>query len=261
MGRSRFGPLALALAALPATAALADGLYLHVIPTAAPARARIDPAAPLRVAVYTSRASAGSGASDRRSLAANRVELDLDPYPQLAPAEPERFLSPTFVVDYDEPAVVALRAELARKHGERPTIEELRSFTAEAIPNKSMQRPWDLASQVAKLRVGDCTEHAVLLAALSRSFGRPARVVLGLVVLAQGGDYQAFGHAWTEVHDGRRWLVADATASPALEPAAYLPLGVLEDEGPGYAMALGRLSRVAWIERVEVVGNASASPP
>ena len=37
------------------------------------------------------------------------------------------------------------------------------------------------AAEVARSREGDCTEHAVLLAALARARGIPARVAMGLV--------------------------------------------------------------------------------
>ena len=54
-------------------------------------------------------------------------------------------------------------------------------------------------------RVGDCNEHAVLMAALSRAAGIPSRVEAGLVYL-KGSFYY---HAWNLVYLGR-WITADA---------------------------------------------------
>ena len=54
-------------------------------------------------------------------------------------------------------------------------------------------------------RVGDCNEHAVLLAALARAVGIPCRVEAGLVYL-KGRFYY---HAWNLVYLGR-WITADA---------------------------------------------------
>jgi len=54
-------------------------------------------------------------------------------------------------------------------------------------------------------RMGDCNEHAVLLAALARAAGVPARVEAGLVY-ARGRFYY---HAWNLLFVGR-WITADA---------------------------------------------------
>jgi transglutaminase-like putative cysteine protease len=54
-------------------------------------------------------------------------------------------------------------------------------------------------------RMGDCNEHAMLLAAMARAAGIPARVEAGLVYL-QGKFYY---HAWNLLFLGR-WVTADA---------------------------------------------------
>jgi hypothetical protein len=54
-------------------------------------------------------------------------------------------------------------------------------------------------------RMGDCNEHAMLLAAMARAAGIPARVEAGLVYL-QGKFYY---HAWNLLFLGR-WITADA---------------------------------------------------
>lgn len=54
-------------------------------------------------------------------------------------------------------------------------------------------------------RVGDCNEHAVLLAALARSVGIPCRIEAGLVYL-KGRFYY---HAWNLVYLGR-WITVDS---------------------------------------------------
>jgi hypothetical protein len=54
-------------------------------------------------------------------------------------------------------------------------------------------------------RMGDCNEHAVLLAALARAAGIPARVEAGVVYL-RGRFYY---HAWNLLYVGR-WVTADA---------------------------------------------------
>jgi transglutaminase-like putative cysteine protease len=53
--------------------------------------------------------------------------------------------------------------------------------------------------------VGDCNEHAVLLAALARASGIPAQVEAGLVY--QEGRF--YYHAWNVLYLGT-WITADA---------------------------------------------------
>jgi hypothetical protein len=263
VGRSSRLLLGLALwTAAASIPAAADGLYLHVIPTARADGARVERGAPLRVAVYVPQPAflAASLATGARAVADDHVELELTPYPQLASGAEQSFRAPSFVIDFEEPAVRALHAALVARHGDSPSLEELMRFTDEAIPRKSMERGWDLASQVAASGVGDCTEHAVLMAALARAVGRPARVAVGIVVARVEGELRAFGHAWMETREGGRWLPLDATPmGPAMEAWAYLPITVMQDEGPGYAMGLARAMQRSWVRRLEIRGSA-ASP-
>jgi transglutaminase-like putative cysteine protease len=56
-----------------------------------------------------------------------------------------------------------------------------------------------------KNRMGDCNEHAVLLAALARAAGYPAQVEAGLVY----HEGRFFYHAWNRIYIGR-WITVDA---------------------------------------------------
>ncbi len=67
------------------------------------------------------------------------------------------------------------------------------------------------SSEVLVNRQGTCTEFAVLLTALSRAAGIPARYVQGYVY-AHG---MFAGHAWTEVLIGNEWLALDAAIPSA----------------------------------------------
>jgi transglutaminase-like putative cysteine protease len=166
-----------------------------------------------------------------------------------------RHRRPSWVIDYDQPAfapaVEAVRAQL----GARPSAAALTGFAAAYLNKKGYSRAFDLASRVAVTREGDCTEHAVFLAALLRSFGIPARAMLGLVVLAPRGRAVAFGHMWVEAWVNGRWVVADA-AVPDAVASAHLPVGELAEEGPSYPLALARLLQSMAFERLELVAAA-----
>jgi len=68
------------------------------------------------------------------------------------------------------------------------------------------------AAEVARSREGDCTEHAVLLAAMCRSVGLPARVVCGIVYVPSLGEKKDvfLPHAWVEAYVGKEWVCIDA---------------------------------------------------
>lgn len=166
----------------------------------------------------------------------------------------------TFVIDWKDPAVAALREQLVDEGG-KPlrSPQALRAFVARYIDNKGMSRAYDAASVVARARQGDCTEHAVLLAALARMQKVPARVVHGLVLLKLPRGIQAFGHAWVEIRAKAGWQVLDAALGDEGSPL-YIPLAVMQDEGPAHSMRLWAQATPADVVAVRVAPKASAAP-
>ena len=143
----------------------------------------------------------------------------------------------SWVIDFDEESVRAIVNEFSGS----PTPAQLERFVFDHIANKTYSRSFDLASRVAATGEGDCTEHAVLLAAIARAQGLAARVVFGVLVLDFDDGLFAFGHAWTEIFDDGAWQIRDATMpgeDPSLRESRYIPLGSLTDEGPSYVLAL-----------------------
>lgn len=179
--------------------------------------------------------------------------------PTLKEAPTDRHHHNTWVLDFDEDAIQGLLAELAAEHDNVPSPAELEQFVFDHITNKSYSRAFDLASRVAATREGDCTEHAVLLAALARANGYPARVVFGNLVLDFDEGLFAFGHAWAEIYVDDAWQIRDATLpenDPSLRQARYLPAGDLREEGPAYFMALVE-TMATMPTRISNVGSSS----
>lgn len=165
-----------------------------------------------------------------------RLRIKSSPgYPAPTGAVQSRERRCSFVIDCDELSVRGLVAELRGAHSSIEATDVI-SYVYRFIEHKHMARGFDIASVVAEKREGDCTEHAVLSAALLRATGFPTHVVTGLALLRAGGNWAGFGHAWTEYHDGSGWQLADATGiGDAVEAIIYLPLRVMRDEGPGYS--------------------------
>ena len=178
------------------------------------------------------------------------------------PGEPlPGHLEASFVIDFDEPVFDEPLKQLENAYGETPTRAELAEFVYEFVSDKTYVRDFDLASRVAGTGEGDCTEHAVMLAALSRATGRPARVVLGVLVISGTERTAGFGHAWTEIYEGDRWHIADATQPERDGPdlhTVYLPIIGLENEGPGYGMDLARMVRLQ-PSRVSEISDAATN--
>jgi transglutaminase/protease-like cytokinesis protein 3 len=103
---------------------------------------------------------------------------------------------------------------------------QIENFVRGYITKKDMSVGYASAAEVAQTRQGDCTEHAVLAAAMCRSAGIPARVVCGLVYTdAIGTKKNVFGaHMWAEVFLDGKWFPIDPTRAPSGFSASHLTL-------------------------------------
>lgn len=178
-------------------------------------------------------------------------------YPQVVASLDRSWLESTFVVDHDENDVARLYAEWT-SHSDAPkTLAGLVSFVAGRM-RASYGRGFDVASVVARRLEGDCTEYAVLTASLARRAGLPARVAEGVALIDGPDGPSAAGHAWAEILEDNRWIVADAALLELPMPVIYIPYGVLEDEGPGYMVERAARSP-RWIRKIVVLGNEAGA--
>ncbi len=164
----------------------------------------------------------------------------------------ERHRNPSFVIDYDEAPIVELLDELAAAHDD-PSPADIAAFVHGHVTETKYSRGFDLASRVAATQEGDCTEHAVLLAALARASGYPSRVVFGVLLLGKDSAIQSVGHAWTEIHIEGHWMIVDSTTAGDVADAwlRYLPILELTEEGPGFGRTMLELS-AQWPSKVTV---------
>ncbi len=117
-------------------------------------------------------------------------------------------------------------AQRAGRGPRRARAEILRAFVADYLRDKNLDSILATAGEVAASRSGDCTEHSVLLTALLRAAGIPARAVTGLIyVEAFAGERDLFAyHMWTQAWVGDRWLDLDATLTMPFD-AAHIAFG------------------------------------
>ncbi|MEP6939698.1 MAG: transglutaminase-like domain-containing protein [Rudaea sp.] len=113
----------------------------------------------------------------------------------------------------DAKEVVALaRRGAGEARSPEAQMQSLENFVRGFIRTKDLSVGYASALEVAKNPEGDCTEHAVLLAALGRALGIPTRVVDGLVYVDQyaGSAHVFVPHAWAQAYVSGRWRSYDA---------------------------------------------------
>lgn len=148
------------------------------------------------------------GTSTERWVRVQRVKPSLPGSPgKESEATLAEYLRPNSFVQSDDASIIAAARKVADSEPD-PWQKAIRleRWVSEAIVKKDMNTAFASAREVMSQREGDCTEHAVLLAAMLRAVKLPSRVVAGLV------EYQDVfvGHMWTEVHING-WIPLDAT--------------------------------------------------
>jgi transglutaminase-like putative cysteine protease len=192
-----------------------------------------------------------------------KVTFDSGSYPASREPAGKQHRRASFLIDYDAPDFRAVHDEVERAQGKKPKIADLAEFVGRYITTKNLSRGYDVASVIARRREGDCTEHAVMLAALARSFGVAARVVHGIVLVDEGKRVHAFGHAWVEFRDAAAsaatWQPADAALPPSLD-RQYVPMDVVEEEGASFGLRMFTRSGFFGLRRVIVEDRPDAGP-
>ena len=136
------------------------------------------------------------------------------------------------LIENDDATIIAMAKKAGGDSDDAwTTAKKLERHVYQAIRKKNFSSAFDSAATVAKTLSGDCTEHAVLLAALARAKKIPARVAVGLVYM---NGANAFGmHMWTEVWIDDRWVGLDATLGRGGLGAGHIKIAHSNLNGPG----------------------------
>ncbi|GEM_PF-3583032 len=160
----------------------------------------------------------GPGQRVGRAGGGYRIDVRL----QEAPASPARLpvadeskkslLQASYFLDYDQGEVEAVARRVAGGGTDAARVAEaLRAWVYENLEKLGMNSAMACASTVLATKAGSPVGHAVLLAALCRAVGIPARVAGGLAV-----GSGAYTHVWTEAWVGS-WIPLDATQKTAAD--------------------------------------------
>lgn len=154
-------------------------------------------------------------AVQRISASELSLTLSLPDPDRLLPAQPgpalREFLQDTRWMPLDDPTLKKMAMLGAGATSDAGLIcRRLERHVHQKLRRAPFETSLLTADEVARNLRGDCTEHAVLLAALLRVKGIPSRVVSGLVPVARGYGFQ--GHTWVEACLGDSWESFDSAA-------------------------------------------------
>ena len=164
---------------------------------------------------------------------AKSVTLAIAPLASGGPVEDRAiYLKPSPGVQCDDAEIVQAAKEVAGDEKDPARLAgKLAGWVHERIDKKSMDIGAASAKEVFKNRSGDCSEHAVLLAAMLRAAGIPAKVCCGYLYFR--GSWG--GHAWTSAWVGR-WVDYDATLGAGPADAARIKFSETDGEDAGAIM-------------------------
>jgi len=158
-------------------------------------------------------------------------------------------MAPTRFLQSDNAQIVELaRRAVGSTADMGEAARQIEDFVAGYIANKNLSIGYASAAEVADSREGDCTEFAVLTAAMCRAVGIPAQVVMGVVYVDEFGGLEAQfgGHAWVQAYVKNRWVGLDA---------AFVSAG-RGGYGPGHiALAVGNGDPEDFFELIKTVGR------
>ena len=132
----------------------------------------------------------------------------------------EKFLSSTVYIQTDHSKVRSRAVEII--DGEANTwkaAKKLCHWVHDNIHDKNLKVGFGSALQTLESLQGDCTEHTVLLIALARSVGIPARICAGIVFQRDAFYY----HFWPEVYVGK-WIAMEPTLGQIQADANHIQL-------------------------------------
>ncbi|MCH8165548.1 MAG: transglutaminase domain-containing protein [Planctomycetes bacterium] len=181
-------------------------------------------------------------AGDDPTTATVTIDINHNQPAGAAEASDASYLEWSAMVDSTDDLIQKLAAGAVRDAGDDPMAraEAMRALVHRHVNVKSLDTAFATASETARMKTGDCSEHAVLLCAMLRAQKVPARVAIGLIYVDSFlGERDIFGwHMWTQALIDGAWVDFDATL-PSRYHAAHVLIATarLGDGGLGSELA------------------------
>ncbi len=183
------------------------------------------------------------------------TQIKLNPIRRNAKVGKE-YLKPSSFIQTKDARIVQLAHQVVGSSVDPLRVAyQLEKLVHKKVSEKNFSTALASAAEVAQSLQGDCTEHAVLLAALLRVKRIPSRIVVGMVYTAR---QQAFGgHMWTEALIGNQWVPLDATMGQGGIGAAHIKMGTssFSDDGPSPITAFLPLHQILGNMEINILSS------
>ncbi|RMG35216.1 MAG: hypothetical protein D6725_12990 [Planctomycetota bacterium] len=166
----------------------------------------------------------------------------------------EEFLRPNRFLQSDDPRVRRLATQAAGTATDPARVaRQMAQYVYHAMRKKTFSIATATAAETAARLEGDCTEHAVLLAAMLRCRRIPSRVAVGLVYVPALSAFA--GHMWTEAYLDGRWYGLDATREDTVVGPLHIRVASssLDDADGSPLLAFASLTRLLGRLKINVV--------
>lgn len=164
------------------------------------------------------------------SVSLSRGDVHMPAGPISAHRKGDGRLEPSALVDFETGRARDVALDFRERYQGLPAVliveaalQRTRLLLRRVVPKRALAS----ASEALKDGGGDCTEHAVVVAALCRSAGVHTSVRWGLVHQASRREWR--WHSWCECRVDRGWIVADSAMSSETG-GWYIDFGSLESE-------------------------------
>jgi transglutaminase-like putative cysteine protease len=132
------------------------------------------------------------------------------------------YLESNALLQAEDPRIRGAAAEAlgGERPGPWPSATRIERYVFDTVETVGFGSAFASALEVLQDRTGDCSEYAVLAAAMCRAVGIPSRVVSGLVHVRGRFAY----HMWIEVWVGGDWYALDPSVGEGSVDATHIKL-------------------------------------
>ena len=155
-----------------------------------------------------------------------RVQALREPQTVEKPAKvKDEYLKSCYFINSEDAKVQELaRLAVGRETDSWEKAKRIESWVHNNMRETNYSNALATADHVAKNLEGDCTEYAMLTAAICRAAGVPSRTAIGLLYVdSDRGPGMGF-HMWTEVYVQGQWMSIDATLGRGYVGASHLKI-------------------------------------
>jgi hypothetical protein len=173
------------------------------------------------------------------------IPYDGDDAAALAAMEPTRYIQSD-----DQLIVESAHKAAGTTRDVVQAVRRLATWVDQRLSTKNLSVGYASASEAVRSREGDCTEHAVLLAAMCRAAGVPARTAFGMLYVRRIGERNNVfaAHQWVQVYVAGRWRDVDATVAPPYYTVGRIVLGTGLGDESDWSVLLGKFGTFEIVE-------------